>query len=1029
MRIEVRYRQDDPRALRVRRGIAASVGVELPWLSMADVYIVQADSLPAEAVLEQVFSDPVAQEMAVGGFADEGSLIVEIGLKPGVTDTQGITAQQALALHGSANAVVQTAVQYRMPAEIAADEQNLERIVSYLHNPLIQTACIPGGPAVYAGDLRSMPQPVPETSIPEVERVQLQGLDDEQLLELSRRRLLALSVAEMRAIQEYFAESAVAAEREKAGIGAEVSDVELEMLAQTWSEHCKHKIFAAEVRYRDLDSGEQLEIKGLFKSFIAAVTEQVSERKKAAGQDFLRSVFTDNAGVIAFNDEYDICCKAETHNSPSALDPYGGAITGIVGVNRDILGTGMGARPIFNTNVLCFGYPDTAEELVPAGLMHPNRVMHGVHHGIVDGGNQSGIPVAAGAFLFDNSYLGKPLVFCGTGGIMPKTLHGKPGWQKEILPGDFAVMVGGRIGKDGIHGATFSSEELSESSPTSAVQIGDPIIQKRMTDFMLEARDRGLYRSLTDNGAGGLSSSFGEMAESVGGVYIDLDACPLKYPGLAAWEIFVSESQERMSLAVQPENWNSLLELAGEYDVEVSHIGEFRDSGLIELDHLGSKVCRLPLSFVHDGVPKMQLEAEWTAPRGGNDDSLLPRIEKALDTSESGRADATINHLEEILLHILKDPVVASKEHLVRQYDHEVQGGSVVKPFTGPGMDGVSDGGVVQPLYDSTQGISITHGVCPRYSDVDAYAMAQCAVDEAFRAHIALGGDPERAGALDNFCWPDPVQSENTPDGTYKMAQLVRSCRGLYDICDAYDLPLISGKDSMKNDARLAGKKVSVRPTLLVTLMGIVPDVEKCINTDFQSPGDSIYLIGTTKAELGGSRLEAAYQEGRLGLPQATEDWSDVTAEKNILSEYSRIELGDCPRVDPVTALERYRWIAEQLNCGSIATIHDLSDGGLAAALAEACIGGRTGADIQLDCGLHPLAALYSESASRFIVSVAAEHRDYFESAASGRSDVVRIGEVIEHTKLKIRMPEGSLAWKLTDLQRAFFAMRSQDHE
>ncbi|AFG36197.1 phosphoribosylformylglycinamidine synthase subunit PurL [Spirochaeta africana] len=1017
MRIEVQYRQEDPRAERVRQGIAASVGVQLPQLHIADVYLLEAASLPQDQVLAQVFTDPVAQELRIGGFPADGSLILEVGLKPGVTDTTGITAAQSLQLHGAVDPVVQTAVQYRIPADSVSGDQ-LAAVVAYLHNPLIQNARV----AATDGDAAKLPQtiePVPAADVPPVERVQLEGLDEQQLLALSRQRLLALSVPEMQAIQEHFADAAVKQDRVTAGIGAEATDVELEMLAQTWSEHCKHKIFAADVQYHDTVTGESSTIHGLFKSCIAAVTRRIADRHAAEGRDFLRSVFTDNAGVIAFNDDYDVCIKAETHNSPSALDPYGGAITGIVGVNRDILGTGMGARPILNTNVLCFGYPDTPDERVPQGLMHPNRVMHGVHHGIVDGGNQSGIPVVGGAFLFDNSYLGKPLVFCGTGGIMPRTLHGKPGWQKEILPGDFAVMVGGRIGKDGIHGATFSSEELSESSPTSAVQIGDPIIQKRMTEFLLDARDRGLYRSLTDNGAGGLSSSFGEMAEGVGGIYLNLDNCPLKYPGLAAWEIFVSESQERMSLAVQPENWEALANLAREYDVEVSHVGEFRNSGLIEIEHQGAQVCRLPLEFVHDGVPRMQIPAEWIPPRDVQDHQVLDRLTAAADLA----------HLQTATLTLLQDPVIASKEHLIRQYDHEVQGGSVVKPFTGPGMDGVSDGGVVQPLHESTQGISMTHGVCPRYSDIDTYAMAQCAVDEAYRAHIALGGDPDRAGALDNFCWPDPVLSDSTPDGPYKMAQLVRSCRGLYDICDAYNLPLVSGKDSMKNDARLAGRKVSVRPTLLVTLMGIVPDVTRCRNTDFQSDGDEIYLVGTTAAELGGSRLEAAYQEDRLALPGDAGQWRDLREQQNILYEYDAIQLGDCPRVDTGRAHERYLWVAEQLSCGLIATIHDLSDGGLAAALAEGCIGGRIGARIDLPGSQHPVIELFSESASRFVVTVPPEHRQEFAKAAAGRSDVLQLGTVTEEPLLRINSRLGELLFGLEQLQQAFFAMRSQDHE
>ena len=382
-----------------------------------------------------------------------------------------------------------------------------------------------------------------------VARFAIGGMSDRQLTELSAQRLLALSLRELHAVRDYYRSPPVRERRRAAGLDAAATDVELEMIAQTWSEHCKHKIFNATIDYHE--GGRSETIRSLFDRCIRATTHEVDP-----GDGFLRSVFHDNSGVIEFDAETLLCFKAETHNSPSALDPYGGAITGIVGVNRDIIGTGRGARPIFNTNVLCFAPPRMEE--VPSGLLPPRAVLEGVHRGIVDGGNQSGIPTVAGAVLFDPSFVGKPLVFCGTGGIMPASLLGAPAWEAEPRAGDLAVMVGGRIGRDGIHGATFSSLALDESSPLSAVQIGDPITQKKMSDFLLEARDRGLYRAITDNGAGGLSSSFGEMARACGGVRLELERAPLKYHGLEPWEILVSESQERMSLAVPPEHYDAL---------------------------------------------------------------------------------------------------------------------------------------------------------------------------------------------------------------------------------------------------------------------------------------------------------------------------------------------------------------------------------------------------------------------------------------------------------------------------------------
>ncbi len=757
-----------------------------------------------------------------------------------------------------------------------------------------------------------------------METFDLAGMDDARLAELSRGRLLALSPDEMRAIRAW------AADR-----GGPVTDVELEMIAQTWSEHCKHKIFNATIRHQE--AGREETIRSLFKTCIRSTTERLAGRRR-----FLRSVFHDNSGVVAFDRRTLVCFKVETHNSPSALDPYGGAITGIVGVNRDIMGTGKGARPIFNTNVLCFGWPDTPESDVPAGLLHPLRVLEGVHRGIVDGGNQSGIPVVAGGFVFDESYLGKPLVFCGTGGILPATVRGRPSWERRVAPGDLAVMVGGRIGKDGIHGATFSSEALSSSSPTSAVQIGDPITQKKACDLLLEARDLGLYRGLTDNGAGGLSSSLGEMATLSGGVRVDLDRCPLKYLGLAPWEILLSESQERMSLAVPKDRLGALLSLAKRRDVEATVVGEFTADGYVEVTAGGKRVARVELAFLHDGLPPMELRSRWIEPQLRQPDRAT-----APEAAVTAAAPPSCLDLAAMLRAVLSDPNVCSREEWVRQYDHEVQGRSVVKPFVGVRREAPSDGAVLRLRPDARLGITVTHGIAPRYGDWDAYDMARCAVDEAVRGHVALGGDPERMAGLDNFCWPDPVEGPDNPDGAYKLAQLVRACRGLADACAAYRLPLISGKDSMKNDARVGDRRISVRPTLLVSLLGVVPDVRRALTTDFKRPGDSIWLVGTSRGELGGT----------------------------IYERISGKRFGACPSPVPSESMRQYRRIHRAARRGFLSSCHDLSDGGLWVALAESALGGDLGAEVSLDAvpADRPLSAdqlLFGETPGRLLVSV-----------------------------------------------------------
>ena len=838
----------------------------------------------------------------------------------------------------------------------SAEMKSLEKS---LYNPLIEQAVIISSDEWSSG--KRFPELYPSVSTDggiEVLYFNIREMTGDRLSSFSKERLLALTLPEMTAIKDYFSREDIQAARSEAGLGPEASDVELEMIAQTWSEHCKHKILNATVEYRDLETGKTETIGSLFKEYIRDTTEEISKKK-----DYLRSVFHDNSGVIVFDDEHLICFKVETHNSPSALDPYGGAITGIVGVNRDILGTGKGARPIFNTNFLCFGDVSIPEKEIPEGLLHPSQIMKGVHRGIVDGGNQSGIPVVAGGFLFDNSYIGKPLVFCGTGGILPAKIDGEGSWIKHIDAGDRVVMLGGRIGKDGIHGATFSSLALDEESPTSAVQIGDPITQKKMSDFLIEARDLGLYRGLTDNGAGGLSSSLGEMAEFSNGIRIDLDKCPLKYQGLAPWEILVSESQERMSLAVAEETLDEFISLAAARGVEASEIGIFTDSGFVDIRYEEKTVGLLELEFLHDGLPEMKLPAEWKPTRT----EVLP-----LPKQYSGRdPEKETAALDSMYTSLLSESNIASKEALIRQYDHEVLAQSVMKPFTGVMRDAPTDGAVLKPVGSSNRGITVTHGVCPRFGDADAYDMAACGVDEAYRAHIAVGGDPDRTSALDNFCWPDPVEAPENPDGMKRMAQLVRACKGLKDACVAYGIPLISGKDSMKNESRIGGKKIPVRPTLLISQMGIVEDITLTVSTDFKNEGDIIYMLGETRNEMGGSSFEKI-SAGNTGVEE---------------NEY---HLGRCPSVDMESASVLYRRLHQAITEGCVKSCHDLSDGGLAVAAAESAFGGKLGAEIELDSipvrenGMENARLLFGETPSRFIVTVAPGNAERFEAIMSG---------------------------------------------
>jgi phosphoribosylformylglycinamidine synthase II len=986
MRIELRYKPQFPdgRAAQLLRAAEAFLRLPLKAISIIDTFIIDGIEKLKTADLAEIFQDTVAQDMYIDTPACQKTsgcnwnYLIEISYKPGVTDPVALTARDALKNWLEkplpAGAQIQTAVQYLIQSPLLS-EHDLKRLAYYLYNPLIQN-----GHIITKNEWLQGKRPPGTSSLTSaqsdtnIHSYDLYSMSDKELLDLSKKRLLALTLEEMQAVRDYFNSKQLHKQRSTCGLSAKITDVELEMIAQTWSEHCKHKIFNATIHYRE--NGKSETIKSLFISYIKHTTDLVSQYKH-----YLKSVFHDNSGVIEFDEQTLICFKVETHNSPSALDPYGGAITGIVGVNRDILGTGKMAKPIFNTNVLCFADPETLPQDVPEGFLHPKQIMEGVHHGIIDGGNQSGIPVVAGGFLFDESYIGKPLVFCGTGGILPYTINGEGAWIKHIDAGDCAVMVGGRVGKDGVHGATFSSLALDEGSPTSAVQIGDPITQKKMWDFLLEARDKALFKGITDNGAGGLSSSLGEMASFCNGVRIELDKCPLKYPGLAPWEILVSESQERMSLAVGKDKLEEFLALARKREVEATVVGTFTDSGYVEILSNEQTVGLLDISFLHHGLPVMHLEAEWDPPFIKNQ-------------------NISALNLKDTLLCILADPNVSSKENLVRQYDHEVQGCSIIKPFVGVHADSHSDGAVFKPRYDSYRGITITHGICPRYGDIDTYHMAMCAVDEALRAHVALGGDPDFTSALDNFCWPDPVSSPDNPDGKKKLAQLVRAAKGLKDACTAYGIPLISGKDSMKNDAYSRGKKISVRPTLLISLMGIIPDIRKAITTDFKQPGDIIYVVGETRAECGGTLLE----------------------------KISRKKLGMCSHVEPDRALPLYRALYRAHKEGLIRSCHDLSDGGLAVSVVESALGGRLGCTLSLNelPGRHlkkedSIRLLFSETPSRFLITVKPEDVGSFQHLLSGFSfaalgkvdgsdeiQIKRNGKKI----LNIRLSEAMNTWK-----------------
>ena len=928
----------DARGEKLSRQISELYHVDCGNVRTRNVYTIDADITPDEAEkLAKLLCNDVVQFYQVGdrksaNYPGEltGKFLIAVGFLPGVTDNVARTLRDAasdvLGRKFTENEFVASSIEYLLNGD--ATRELAEKVgTKQLANLLIQSVRVLSADEIAA---HGVPLNLPRAG--STEKVDVRTIDlevsDEKLMEISRERTLALSIDEMKSIQNYFRTET---ERSAYQLTKQPTDLELEVLAQTWSEHCKHKIFSAEIDYHDLENGTSSHISSCYKTFVQKGTKELAKEL-----DYLVSVFKDNAGVIDFNADCDVAYKVETHNSPSALDPYGGAMTGIVGVNRDPMGTGQGAELLINVWGYCFGSPFCDPELVPESLLHPRRLRDGVHQGVIDGGNQSGIPYGNGWEYFDDRYIGKPLVYCGTVGVLPKKINGISGADKTIKPGDLIVMGGGRIGKDGIHGATFSSEELHKGSPVQAVQIGDPITQKKLGDFMIEARNRGLYRFITDNGAGGLSSSVGEMAEVTNGCRIDLAKAPLKYAGLQPWEILVSEAQERMSFAVPPEKLAEFQALAKARDVEVSVLGEFTDDGIFHVLYDGRTVGALSMKFMHEGLPKMHLTATWKAPHF--DDPVY-----------SGR------DLADDLVKMVGRINIASDEYKARQYDHEVKGLSVIKPYVGVCRDVASDATVTMIAPLSTEGIVLSSAILPRYSDIDTYWMTASSIDLAVRRILSVGGSMSKIAGLDNFCWPDPVKSEKTPDGEYKLAQLVRANQALYDFTKKYRVPCISGKDSMKNDSTKGGRKISIPPSLLFSVIAKMDDIRCSQTLDFKQEGDLVYVLGTTKKELGGSEYF------------------------NMLDAVGN----DVPKVDADAALALYGKVIEATKNHLVNALATPGLGGLGVTFAKMAMAGRLGAAIDLaaipqeNCAAADV--LFSESNARFVATVPENQRGAFE--------------------------------------------------
>lgn len=852
--------------------------------------------------------------------------------KPGVTDNVAQSTLKTLIDLGFPVTSVATTRSYEF-ADSAA-ENDIRRVAQkLLANDAIERVVI--------GRLHLASLDVGRTYDFALATVAIRGMDDAALITLSKKGQLYLSLAEMQTIRGHFVE-----------VGRDPTDIELETVAQTWSEHCSHKTLKGRIRYRD-EHGERT-FENMLKETVFAATQEI--RKSLGADDWCVSVFQDNAGVVKFTDDYHACFKVETHNHPSAIEPYGGANTGLGGVIRDPLGTGLGAKPVCNSDVFCFAPPETSYHALPPGVLHPKTVAQGVVAGVRDYGNRMGIPTVNGAVFFDERYLGNPLVYCGTAALLPVNRT-----EKTVQPGDLIVAVGGRTGRDGIHGATFSSAELTEESEMvsgGAVQIGNAVAEKMVLDVILQARDRGLYRAITDCGAGGFSSAVGEMGEQTG-AEVWLDRAPLKYAGLSYTEIWISEAQERMVLAVPPDNWDAFHALCAAEGVEATAIGRFTDTQRLILKYGDQQVGDVSMAFLHDGRPPVIRDAVY-----------LPAPTAPFSAPPQDRYD-------DVLTKILASPNVCSKHWIIRQYDHEVQAGSVVKPLVGAACDGPSDAAVVRPLLHSPRGLVLSNGMNPHYGDYDPYWMAAAAIDEAVRNCIAVGADPQRIAILDNFCWGNTERPET-------LGTLVRAALACYDIAIAYGLPFISGKDSLNNEFSYQGpngerKTVAIPSSLLISAMGQMDDVSTAVTMDLKSPENSIYLVGLTKAEMGGSHF---------GL---------VTGSRG----------GDVPHVDPTMAPQIFAALHRAIAAGYVRACHDLSEGGLAVAAAEMAFAGGWGLELDLplvieQTGIHdPAVLLFSESTSRFLVEVPPRHTEAFESLFA-ELPCLPMGEVAEHDSLKI---------------------------
>lgn len=878
---------NDPVGQEVRAEVLRSLGMpSLDEVRTSKVYRLEGVSdHEAQVLANNLLADPVAERATVDekiNYGNYNNQVVEVAYRPGVMNPEAASIMKAAQDLGIQPTAVDSSREYAFFGAVSGSQVD-DIVGRLLVNEIVEHV------------VTKKPETLTfEGEVGPINVVPIREASETELMELSKDKLF-LNTEEMKVVQEHFRK-----------LDRDPTDCELEIIAARWSEHCGHKTFNAKV----IVDGREKE----------PLFDRIKNAAKAHFKDLVVSAFGDNSGVMRFYDGQAICGKVETHNSPSAIEPYGGAMTGSGGVFRDIMGTGQGAKTIVSTDMFCFAEPDLDESELPLGTLHPDYLQRRVVQGVRDYGNRMGIPTANGSVHYHEDFRAKPTVIVGAYGIMPESRAEKG----EPQVGDLVVIIGGRTGRDGIHGATFSSGEMTDrtaSINSSAVQIGNAIEEKRMFDALLEARDLGFIQAITDCGAAGFSSAIGEMGEHIG-VTVDISKAPLKYPGLAPWEIWLSESQERMVAAVSPENIDAFLEVCRKYNVEAVTLGEFDGSHTLTVNYGDQNVAELDYEFLNEGLPQRTMLAHWERKE-------IPEVKPEAPAMEQ----EWIDRLKAVLSH----GNVCSKEPIVRQYDHGVQGGNVVSPFGGADQSGPNDALVIQPILDKPYGMVQSHGMNPILNRLDPYEGTVWAIAEAAANYVAAGGNIKEAAAVGNYIWPFPDEEA--------MGSLDRSVDAAVDMMHALSLPVISGKDSLSSTYRgKDGQVIKIPPVYTMSLFGRIPDVEKTMTTDIKKPGSTLILVGETSKGMGGST------------------YYDVTDGSS----------NNLPKVDKELLPKVLESVENAITNGTVLSCHDVSEGGVITAVAEMCFGGDVGADVWIPYDERNTKEefLFNETAGTFIVEV-----------------------------------------------------------